>query len=59
MTYTTNLVIRKLARRIQGLNTEMASIEALLSERRGDRSVAARPVWGRTRYRCQLVGHRR
>ena len=32
VTYTTNLVIRNLARRIQGLNAEMASIDDLLTE---------------------------
>lgn len=32
VTYTTNLVIRNLARRIQGLNAEMASIDDMLSE---------------------------
>ena len=70
VTYTTNLVIRDLARRIQGLNAEMASIDDMLTElvaetapsrrppRRGDRPVAARPVWGGSRHRCQLVGHR-
>ena len=32
VTYTTNVVIRNLARRIQGLNAEMASIDDLLTE---------------------------
>jgi transposase len=32
VTYTTNLVIRNLARRIQGLNTETASIDDMLTE---------------------------
>ncbi len=32
MTCTTNLVIRNLARRIQGLNTEMADIDDMLTE---------------------------
>lgn len=32
VTYTTNLVIRNLARRIQGLNAEMVSIDDLLTE---------------------------
>ena len=32
VTFTTNTVIRILARRIQGLNTEMASIDRMLSE---------------------------
>ncbi len=32
VTYTTNLVIRNLARRIQGLNAEMASIDHMLTE---------------------------
>ena len=32
VTYTTNLVIRNLARRIQGLNAEMASIDDMLTE---------------------------
>ncbi len=31
VTYTTNLVIRNLARRIRGLNTEMAEIEVMLT----------------------------
>ena len=32
VTYTTNVVIRNLARRIQGLNAEMRSIDAMLTE---------------------------
>ncbi len=32
VTFTTNLVIRNLARRIQGLNTEMRSIDAMLTQ---------------------------
>ena len=43
VTYTTNLVIRDLARRIQGLNAEMASIDDMLTELVAETAPSRRP----------------
>ena len=60
VTYTTNTVIRDLARRIQALNVEMKQIDRTPDrphQRHG--TVAARPPRSRSRHRSFAAGHRR